>query len=87
MRRTILTILGTLLITVSAVQTGTASERHARKGHDRWIFRSSYNQSGGPSHAAPLTNGEKRNLEDFGWTGRDPSRPGGKFPYFNGTGG
>jgi hypothetical protein len=84
MRRTILTILGTLLITVSAVQMCTASERHARKGHDRWLYRSSYNQARGPSYGAPLTNGEKRNLEDFGWTGRDPSRVGGRFPYFNG---
>ena len=47
-------------------------------------YRESYNQSIMPSDAAPLTNEERRNLENSGWTGRDPSRPGGMWPYFNG---
>ena len=57
---------------------------HHGRGYDQSHYRGAYNQLTGSSDAAPLTNEERRNLEDFGWTGRDPSRVGGMFPYFNG---
>jgi hypothetical protein len=57
---------------------------HHGQRYGRSHYRAAYNQAPGSSDAAPLTNEEKRNLEDFGWTGRDPSRVGGMFPYFNG---
>jgi hypothetical protein len=46
-------------------------------------FRGSYDQSGASYHAAPLTSEEHRNLEDFGFSGRDPSRVGGEDPYLH----
>jgi hypothetical protein len=46
-------------------------------------FRGAYNQSGASFYARPLTNEERRNLEDFGFSGRDPSRVGGEDPYLH----
>jgi hypothetical protein len=44
-------------------------------------YRGANDQSNGPS--APLTPEEERNKEDFGFSGRDPSRVGGENPYLN----
>jgi hypothetical protein len=49
-------ILGALLITVSTIQMAGATEHHARRVHDRWDFRGSYNQLNEPH----------RNIENFG---------------------
>ena len=46
-------------------------------------FRGAYNQSNAKSYAQPLTDDERRNLEDFGFSGRDPSRVGGEDPYLH----
>jgi hypothetical protein len=46
-------------------------------------FRGAYNQSGASFYARPLTNEERRNIEDFGFSGRDPSMPGGEDPYLH----
>src|SRR5258708_27554466 len=40
-------------------------------------FRGAYNQSGAPFYARPLANEERRNIEDLGFSVRDPSRAGG----------
>jgi hypothetical protein len=37
--------------------------------------------AGASFDARPLSNEERRNLEDFGRSGRDPSRVGGEDPY------
>ena len=50
------TILGALLIAVSTIQMASATEHHARKAHNHWDFRSSYNQLNEP-HG---------NIENFG---------------------
>ena len=76
------TILGALLITLSAIQMATASERHARRAYDQWDFRGSYNQLNEPSYQTR----EQRNIENFGFSGRDPSRPGGWNPSLNPSG-
>jgi hypothetical protein len=76
MRKAILTTLGALLVTLSAIQMTAASERNARRARDRWDFLGSYNQLNGPSYAVPQTQAQ-RNIENFGFSGRDPSRPGG----------
>jgi hypothetical protein len=87
MRKTFLTIFGALLIAGSAVQIATASEHHARKAHqERSNYRGAYDQFNGPPYAAPLTSGESRNLEDFGFSGRDPSRVGGVDPSLRPSG-
>ena len=46
-------------------------------------FRGAYNQSEAAFYARPLTNEERRNIEDFGFSGRDPSRVGGEDPYLH----
>ena len=85
MRKTVLAALGTLLISVSAIQVATASEHHARRAHDQWNFRDSYNQLSEPFYAIPQTRAG-RNIENFGFSGRDPSRVGGWDPNLNPSG-
>jgi hypothetical protein len=46
-------------------------------------FGGSYHQSGEVYYAPPLTNEERENVENFGFSGRDPSRPGGENPYLH----
>ena len=88
MRKTIPFILGTMLMAGSMVQVATASEQ-VRKAEDTPAitqdshYRGAYNQVNGSSSAAPLTAEEERNKEDFGFSGRDPSRPGGEDPSLN----
>jgi hypothetical protein len=89
MRKTILFVLGTMLMTGSMIQVATAAERQFRPAEDTPAiaqdpyFRGAYDQWSGSSYGAPRTSEEKRNLEDFGFSGRDPSRPGGEDPSLN----
>jgi hypothetical protein len=46
-------------------------------------FRGAYNQSEASLCARPLTNEERRNIEDFGFSGRDPSRVGGEAAWLH----
>jgi hypothetical protein len=93
MRKTILFTLGTLLISGPMSQVAMASEQ-VRKPEDKAAmtqdsqyrdaydqYRRTYDQSNGSS--APLTAEEERNKEDFGFSGRDPSRVGGEDPSLN----
>ena len=52
---------------------------HHGRAHDQRNFRGAYNQSTVPY----LTSDEYRNLENFGFSGRDPSRVGGESPNLN----
>ena len=87
-----LKILSAVLIVSAAIATPVFAQdgglvgpgSHRGQGYDQSHYRAAYNQAPASSYAAPLTDEERRNLENFGWTGRDPSRPGGMFPYFNG---
>jgi hypothetical protein len=51
--------------------------------YDQSNFRGAYNQSNAPFYAQPLTNEERANVEDFGRSGRDPTRVGGEDPYLH----
>jgi hypothetical protein len=42
-------------------------------------YRAAYDQS----EARPLTNEERRNIENFGFSGRDPSRVGGEDAWLH----
>ena len=53
--------------------------------HGRANYRGAYNQMTEPFYAAPRTQGE-RNIENFGFSGRDPSRVGGEDPSLNPSG-
>jgi hypothetical protein len=46
-------------------------------------YRRAYNQWNETFDTQPLTNEERRNLENFGFSGRDPSRVGGEDPNLN----
>ena len=99
MRKTIIFIFGTMLTAGSMVQVATAEEQGRRaedrpaitedanrRAYDQYRgvneqYRGANDQSNGPS--APLTPEEQRNKEDFGFSGRDPSRVGGESPYLN----
>jgi hypothetical protein len=50
---------------------------------DEQNFRGAYNLSGESFDARPLTEEERQNVEDFGFSGRDPSRVGGEDPYLH----
>jgi hypothetical protein len=89
MRKTILSVLGAMLLAGSMVQVATATDRHYRPTEDTPAiaqdpyFRGAYDQWNGYYNDAPRTLDEERNLEDFGFSGRDTSRPGGEDPSLN----
>jgi hypothetical protein len=74
--------LGAVLIFSTAIATPVLAQgtTHHSRAFDR--FRGTYNQFNGPLSAAPQTQ-ERRNIEDFGFTGRDRSVPGGEDPSLN----
>jgi hypothetical protein len=82
--------LGVALILSAAIaspvlaQDATVRPHHAR-AYDQSNFRGAYNQqiNGAPFYAAPQTRDEMINLQNFGISGRSPSRVGGEDPYLN----
>jgi hypothetical protein len=73
--------LNAVIILSAAIATPVFAQpvHHARN------FRGAYNQMTEPSYAIPQTQDE-RNLENFGFTGRDPSRVGGEDPSLRPSG-
>jgi hypothetical protein len=55
---------------------------HRGRAYDQRNFRGAYNQLNGP--VAPTESG--RNIENFGFSGRDRSYPGGEDPYLKPSG-
>ena len=74
-------VLGAALILSAAVATPAFAQDHGR-AHVRH-FRGAYNQMIGPSYYAGPSSRAERNLENFGFSGRDPSRVGGMDPNLN----
>ena len=68
------TIIATPVFAQSADMRGSRMEQHK--------YYRSYNQLNAP-YAAPLTYDDYWNLQNFGTTGRDPSRVGGESPWLN----
>jgi hypothetical protein len=68
---------------VFAQDANVSAPRHVRT-HDQ-NFRGANNQqlSGAPYDNAPQTREERINLENFGFSGRSPSRVGGEDPDLN----
>ena len=66
---------------VFAQDAGMFGPYHGRYHHVR-NYRGAYNQMSGPSYAIPSTQ-SGRNIENFGFSGRDPSRVGGQDPNLN----
>lgn len=59
--------------------------RHHGLAYDQQNFRGAYNQLNEPFYATPRTE-EEHNIENFGFSGRDPSRVGGESPSLNPSG-
>ncbi len=87
--------LGAVIILAAAIaapafaqdagQLGRVS--HHGRAYDQSNYRGAYNQlNGAPFDAAPQTPEEIRNRENFGFSGRDPSRVGGEAPNLNPAG-
>lgn len=74
--------LAAVIILSTAVATPVFAKQHGR-AYDR--YRGAYNQLNEPSLAIPQTR-SGRNLEDFGFTGKDPSRVGGEDPSLKPSG-
>jgi hypothetical protein len=74
-------LLSAVLILSATVATPVFAQDHGR-AHVRH-FRGAYNQMIGPSYYAVPSSRAERNLENFGFSGRDPSRVGGMDPNLN----
>jgi hypothetical protein len=72
-------ILSAAIATPAFAQGST----HHNRAYDQ--FRGSYNQLNGPAYAVPQTQ-DGRDIENFGFSGRDPSRVGGEDPSLNPSG-
>jgi hypothetical protein len=80
---TSLKTLSAVVILSAAVATPAFAHSTHHVRHHYRDFRGSYNQLIGPSYyGVPSSQGE-RNIEDFGFSGRDRSRPGGWDPNLN----
>jgi hypothetical protein len=75
--------LSAVIILSLAVATPVfAQSTHHGRALDR--YRGAYNQVTGPSYATPQT--DRRNIENFGFSGMDRSFPGGQDPSLNPSG-
>jgi hypothetical protein len=71
------------LTAVAILATTVATPVFAKgKTYHNEMFSGAYNQMSEPSFAVPSTRAE-RNIENFGFSGRDPSRVGGWDPNLN----
>jgi hypothetical protein len=74
--------LSAVIILATAIATPAFAKGH---GHAQDRYRGAYNQMTEPSFAVPATQAG-RNIENFGFSGRDPSRVGGWDPSLNPSG-
>jgi hypothetical protein len=78
--------LGAAIILSAAVVTPVFAQdaigpgnRYGLESRPVTNYRGAYDQS----EARPLTNEERRNIENFGFSGRDPSRVGGEDAWLH----
>jgi hypothetical protein len=74
--------LSAAIILSAAIAAPVLAQNANYRGSYDQDFRRAYDQSK-ESYARPLTDDERRNLENFGFSGRDPSRVGGEDPYLH----
>jgi hypothetical protein len=74
--------LSAVIILATAIATPAFAKE---RGHSQDRYRGAYNQMTEPSVAVPATQAQ-RNIENFGFSGRDPSRVGGWDPSLNPSG-
>jgi len=77
--------LSAAMILSAAIATPAFAQgpHHHSRAQDQFAAR--IIQLNGPAYAAPDAQ-ERRNIEDFGFSGRDPSIPGGEDPSLNPSG-
>jgi hypothetical protein len=73
------------VVILSAAIATPAFAQGPHHGRAEQQFRGAYNQLNGSVYAAPDAQ-ERRNIEDFGFSGRDPSVPGGEDTSLNPSG-
>jgi hypothetical protein len=71
---------------VFAQDASVTGPTHHSRAYDQRNFRGANNQLNAPVYAPSMTNEESRNLDNFGTTGRDPSRVGGESPWLKPSG-
>jgi hypothetical protein len=75
------TLSAAIILSAAIVTPVFAQPTHHGRTDDR--HRGAYNQMIGPSYYAVPSSQDERNIEDFGFSGRDRSRPGGWDPNLN----
>jgi hypothetical protein len=73
------TLSAVVILSAAVATPAFAQPHHAHVRH----FRGAYNQMIGPSYYAVPSSQSERNIENFGFSGRDRSRPGGWDPNLN----
>jgi hypothetical protein len=74
--------LRAVVILFAAVATPVFAQPAHGRVHHQPNFHGAYNRMNAPLYAAPRTD-EQRDIENFGFSGRDPSYPGGEDPSLN----
>jgi len=82
---TIVILSASLASPVFAQDAGVRGPARYDRSYDQRNFRGTYNRLNEPFYAAPRTE-EGRNIENFGFSGRDPSWVGGEDPSLNPSG-
>ena len=72
------TLIAVMILTAAAATPGLAKDR----AHSDQHFRGAYNWMTNSPFDADNAEAE-RNIQDFGFSGRDRSYPGGWNPYLN----
>ena len=75
--------LRAVVILSAAVATPVFAQPAHGRVHYQRNFHGAYNHMIAPLYAAPRTPDEQRDIENFGFSGRDPSYPGGEDPSLN----
>ncbi len=71
---------------VFAQDAGSRGPAHHSRAYELRNFRGVYNRVDEPLSAAPFTTQDGRNIENFGFSGRDRSWVGGEDPSLNPAG-
>ena len=85
MTKKIKTLSAVIILSTAVATPVFAQSTHHDRATAQRNFRGAYNQSNGRFYAAPRSD-EGRNIEDFGFSGRDRSYPGGEDPSLHPSG-
>jgi hypothetical protein len=77
--------LSAVIIVSAAIATPAFAQGSSHHSRANDQFRGSYNQLNGSAYAVPQTQ-DRQDIENFGFSGRDPSRVGGEDPSLNPSG-